>query len=64
MPQWQEQVCGVFNGQGEVESCSHVGEHRHLNSRVEQCYLGKTLTEPRGQVFRLDSWRGKASGTF
>lgn len=65
MPLWQEQVCGVFNGEGDVESCCYLGEHRkYLNSHVEQCYLGKGLTEPWGQVFRLDSWHGKASGTF
>lgn len=23
MPQWQEQSCGIFNGQGDVESHSH-----------------------------------------
>lgn len=28
MPQWQEQVCKIFNGQGDVESRSHFREHR------------------------------------
>ena len=32
-PQWHEQVCGLFKGQGHGESCSHLGEHRRYKQR-------------------------------
>ena len=30
IPQWQEEVCRIFNGQGDVERHSHLHEHRKI----------------------------------
>ena len=36
MPQWQEQVCRIFNGQDDRESHSHLCEHRKVFK--QPCY--------------------------
>lgn len=65
MPQGREHVCRIFNGQGDVEAILiFVNTGRYLNSRAAQCYLGKVLTEPWSQVFRLDCWHGEVSGAL
>lgn len=42
----------------------YMNTGRYLKSRAVQCHLGKALTEPPGQVFRLDCWHGEASGAL